>query len=1372
MILKEYFRHIFLSICYVLALTVFANAQETHYIFSHLSINEGLAHNHCYSILKDSKGFMWFGTESGLSRYDGQDFKNYRHDEDDPGSIGGNRINDIVEDKNGILWIATLRGGLNKYDPSTDLFTSYPLVFEDTLTLPTDELNCLFLDSKGDLWYGTYRHGFGKFNRQNKTFENYNLFTNFKNPQHAWEINTVNTIIEDIKDDNILWIGTGRSGLFRFDKKTKSLQSFPNQHDLYMSGIHDLYMESPGELWVAYWGIGIGKYNIRQDVWDMYIPDTDKYKEGDGYSNICISIEKKSEDEFWIAGGRDGLGIFNKKTRQFNFIDPSKIVNPGAGQGFVSEILVNESDGVWIRDNTNGIYQIDPSRQSFKFVSTKAIKKQSRKGLNAANDFAFDPKKKRYLVSTGQADGLYIFNQNLELEKTAASSLPTQYSYQQFSDILIDSKGRIWILDWLKNKLLRYDESLNLCVPYPLEQFEEFPEKDFTMSALAEDKKGNIWIGSYYGGLFKFNPDLKLFKKYIGSDPNEELTSKSMISSLLIDNKGRICMGTVYYGIYILDPKTEKFSVFKPQKNGGLIQNRVQALAQDKYGKIWAGFYTKGIQIIDPDQGIDQKIDLLTFDSGLLNENIVNIISDLHQNMWVQTEGGLFAYDYKSKRFTKYDHKDGYLDYLNPYGMRSLSTGEICVGGSEGFIIFHPDRLYKNTQAPKVVLTGFRVGEKDSKLEKRIDHFLKISLPYSDNFFTINFAALNFQLPVKNSYAYQLEGVDNTWVFSGNRNYASYTNISEGTYTFRVKACNNDLVWNENGTSVIITILPPWYRSWLAYLIYGFMLVATVYSFYYYQKRRWYLKTQLQLEHEEARRLKELDATKSKIYTNITHEFRTPLTVILGLANQILNEPSNKLKEKIGLIKRNGKSLLQLINQMLDLAKLETGNLKTEMINSDIIGYLGYLTESFHSLANDKGIHLNFYSQEKQILMDFDPEKIERILTNLISNALKFTKNYGKVLVVAKKIKRDKTANLIIEIQDNGQGISKENIDHIFDRFHQVDDAHTRKEGGTGIGLALVYELVNLLNGQIEVQSELGIGSTFTVMLPISNIAKNTELPVIKRDLTDKAEIEPDDEKMPILSNQEIAEDKPILLVIEDNKDVIYYLNTFLENDYYVEFATNGQNGIEKAIEIIPDIIISDVMMPIKDGFEVCQTLKTNQLTCHIPIIILTAKATIDDRLSGLKHGADAYIMKPFNQEELEVTLKHLIDSRKKLQQYYENRNQTEPINDLTKQGTDFLDRLKVIIEKNMENENFDIIFLSRDMHMSRSQLHRKLKALTNTTPALYIRKIRLEKAYQLLKETDTPISDIAFSLGFSSPSYFTYSFSEMYGYAPSDLRK
>jgi signal transduction histidine kinase/ligand-binding sensor domain-containing protein/CheY-like chemotaxis protein len=1353
-------------------LTVFADAQETHYIFSHLSINEGLSHNHCYSILKDSKGFMWFGTGSGLSRYDGQNFKNYRHNEDDPGSIGGNRINDIVEDKNGILWIATLRGGLNKYDPEKDIFTSYPLVFDDTLSLPTDELNCLYLDSDSTLWYGTYRHGFGKFNKESHSFENYNLFTKFKNPQHAWKINTVNTIIEDIADSNILWIGSIGSGLFRFDKKTKSLQSFPNPQDLYRSGIHDLYMESSGELWVAYWGIGLGKYNIKQNVWDMYIPDINKYKEGDGYSNICISIEKKSDDEFWIAGGRDGLGIFNKKTKRFKFIDPSKKVNPDAGQGFVSEILVNKNDGVWIRDNTNGIYQIDPSRQSFKFISTKAIKKQSRKGLNAANAFAFEPIKKRYFVSTGQADGLYIFDQNLELEKTAASSLPTQYSYQQFTDVLIDSKGRIWILDWLKNKLLRYEESTNLCVPYPLEQFEDYPEKDFTMSALAEDKKGNIWIGSYYGGLYKFNPDLKLFKKYIGSDPNEELTSKSMISSLLIDDKGRICMGTVYYGIYIFDPKTEKFTVFKPKKNRGLIQNRIKALAQDKYGNIWVGFYTKGIQIIELDQGIDQKIDLLTFDSGLLNENIVNIISDLHQNMWVQTEGGLFAYDYNSKRFTKYDNRDGYLDYLNPYGMQSLSTGEICVGGSEGFIIFHPDRLYKNTQAPKVVLTGFRVGEKDTKLEKRIDYILKISLPYRDNFFTINFAALNFQLPVKNSYAYQLEGVDNTWVFAGNRNYATYTNISEGTYTFSVKACNNDLVWNENATSVIITILPPWYRSWLAYLLYGLMIIAVVYSFYYYQKRRWFLQTQLKLEHEEAKRLKELDTTKSKIYTNITHEFRTPLTIILGLADQILIEPTNNLKEKIRLIKRNGKSLLLLINQMLDLAKLETGNLKTEMINADIVGYLGYLTESFHSLANDKGIHLNFYSEEKHIFMDFDPEKIERLFTNLISNALKFTQIYGKVLVVAKKIETHKNASLVIEIQDNGQGISKENIAHIFDRFHQIDDAHTRSEGGTGIGLALVHELVHLLKGKIDVQSELGMGSTFTVMLPVSNIATSTDLPVSKKVFYDINETEKVDVQAESLSNQEIADDKPILLVIEDNKDVIYYLNTFLENDYYVEFTINGQEGIDKAIEIIPDIIISDVMMPIKDGFEVCQILKTNQLTSHIPIILLTAKATAKDRLSGLKHGADAYIMKPFNQEELEVTLKHLIDSRKKLQEYYENRNQTEPISNVTKQGTEFLDRLKLIIEKNMGSENFDIIFLSRDMHMSRSQLHRKLKALTNTTPALYIRKIRLEKAYQLLKETDTPISDIAFSLGFSSPSYFTYSFSEMYGYAPSDLRK
>ncbi len=1361
--LKEVFRHITILSYLLLGIVSFGHTQTENIIFSYYNMDDGLVHNHCKAMFKDETGFMWFGTEAGLSRFDGQNFKNFKHSDDDSTSIGGNWVNDIAEDKNGNIWIATMRGGLNMYNAQTGKFISYPLNIKDDLKLPTDELACLYIDQTNDIWYGTYRHGFGRFHPETDSFENYNLNTSFKNPRQAWSLNSPTSFLEDISNPDIMWIGSMRYGLYQFDKKSKTLTKFLNPYNKYGSGIHDLYMEKSGELWIGYWGLGIAKFDTKKHIWKMFIPDKEKFLKGDGYSNICIDITKKSRDEFWIAGGRDGLGVFNKETEKFYFIDPNKNFKKKTAQGFISQILTTSNDGVWIRDGINGIYQIDPARQYFRFVSTKAIKQKSREGLNGANDFAFDPVDKKYYVVTEQGDGLYVFDENLNLLKTASSSRPSSYTYQQFTDLLLDNTGKLWILDWLQGDLLLYDKKKNICNPYPLNKLDNFPKNSFNFSTILQDKDGDIWLGTNYAGILKFNPQKKSLNQYIGENPATDLTSKAIISDMVLDKTGRIWISTIYFGIYIFDPKAKKFLHLTTGQNNkkGLRENRVHSLALDKFGNIWAGLYTKGIQVINSDNPLDSEIKLLTFKNGLENENIVNIVSDINKNMWVQTEGGLFSYDYETNLFKKYTDKEGYRDFLNPYGLKSLSSGEICIGASEGFYIFHPDSIHKNHVPPKVVFTGFYT-EADNPRSILMNN--DIVLPFKDNFFTIDFAALNFQLPLKNSYAYKLEGIDADWVYCNNKNCASYTNIHEGKYIFKVKAANNDNVWNDHVETLNIIILPPWYRTWWAYMVYSIFVLYLIYLFYSYQQRKWKLQTQLQLEHEEAKRLREMDAAKSKIFTNITHEFRTPLTVILGLVDILKTKPKINFKENLNLIKRNGQSLLNLINQLLELSKLETGHLKTEMIHCDIVGYLGYLTESFHSLANKKGIHLNFHSEQETIKMDFDPEKIERILTNLISNAIKFTPEYGKVLVVAKKINISSQDFIQIDIKDNGKGISEEDLKHIFDRFFQEDSQNNSYQEGTGIGLALVDELVKLLAGHIKVESKPDQGTKFSIYLPIQDNAEHKDFSKLLKE--DK------DISIPKVFSDISPEDKPILLIVEDNSDVVYYLKNILSGDYKIEVGHNGQQGIDKAIEIIPDIIISDVMMPEKDGFELCETLKSNDLTSHIPIILLTAKATAQDRLSGFELGADAYLSKPFNQKELEIRLKKLIENRNKLQEYYANLHKQKDVKDKkSEKETAFITKLNQIVEKNIHDEMFDVNRLSRAMLMSRSQLHRKLKALMDISPAALIKKIRLEKAYKLITETDKPISEIAFELGFTSTSYFSFSFSETYGISPSELR-
>ena len=1358
-------------ICILLGSLVFASGQEPPFNFTHYTIENGLAHNHCYSVVKDTFGFLWIGTENGLSRFDGHDFKNYNHREDDNLSIGGNWVRKLVLDNTGTLWAGCMRGGINRYDSEKDLFTSFKNPSRDSFGLAINELSTIYTDSEGLIWFGTFREGFGKLNRKGPEFTVFPIETGFKNPREAWSKNTVFSMIEDISDRNILWI-CNQASLYRFNKTTGHLVLESTLESTQNSSIHKLYMDTPGELWAAFWGAGIARYDIATGRWTHYIHDLQKFKEGDGYSNVCLDIEKKSADEFWVACGLDGLGIFDKLTGTFRFFELPNTLEPNTKSGFAFDVFVNEKDGIWICDQINGLYQIDPSRQLFRHVSTKIQKKGSREGLNRALDFAYSPSRNRYFVATGQGDGLYIYDKNLQLLATAPSSSPSQYSYQQFVAVHVDQKSRVWVIDWLQKMLLQYDEKTRLCHPVRLDQFDAYPDHDITLSGIAEDKEGNLWLSSNYGGVLKYDPDRKTLERFTGTDSSVELTDKAQVTQLFIARDGKIWLGTVNYGVYIFDPSSKRFTAFPylGSDRSGLAEDRIQGICQDSTGRIWVGFYTKGIQLIDPDAGPEQPRIMLTQKDGLLNEKIVSIVADAYGDMWVQTQGGVFRYHPADRQFIHYSNKEGLKGYLKPYGFKALATGEICIGEAEGFYLFDPSTEYRNTIPPSTRITSFKVGESEYALDRRIDLTGKLKLTFDQNFFTLHFSALNFQIPEKNQYAYMLEGLDPDWVYSGFRHYASYTNVREGSYRFLVKAANNDGKWCEPGPPLLIVIQAPWYRTTVAYLIYAMLLLGLAVTAILYQRKRWELKTQLKLREEEARRLKELDHTKSRIFANITHEFRTPLTVIQGMSDQILQDPKDDLEERIRIIKRNSKSLLQLINQMLELSKLESGNLSTNFVQDDITKHLGYLTESFHSFANDKGIHLNFYAETSPIEMDYDPDIIDRILTNLISNALRFTPEFGKVLVVARVSSLENRPMLEFEVRDNGIGISREELDKIFDRFYQADSSATRKSGGTGIGLALVNELVRLVDGEILVESELNQGTRFIVRLPIRNTAvlKHMHPP-------------PEEQAHPPGTKTsgahqgalKASREKPVVLIIEDNPDVVYYLKSILASRYLIHHANNGLSGMEKAFEIIPDLIISDVMMPGMDGFQLCEKLKNSELTSHVPLIILTAKASREDLLTGLKTGADAYLNKPFSKEELLIRVENLIETREQIRHHYAGYHQHQLLyNEATAKEVDFIRKLNKIIEENMGQESFDVVRLSRLIGMSRSQLHRKIKAVLDNTPALYIRLVRLEKARSLLKKTSKSISEIAFETGFSSPSYFTYSFSETYGESPSEFRE
>ncbi|MDE3741327.1 hybrid sensor histidine kinase/response regulator transcription factor [Maribacter polysaccharolyticus] len=719
-----------------------------------------------------------------------------------------------------------------------------------------------------------------------------------------------------------------------------------------------------------------------------------------------------------------------------------------------------------------------------------------------------------------------------------------------------------------------------------------------------------------------------------------------------------------------------------------------------------------------------------------------------------------------------------------------LEDSVIWYRGKKGVVIRHDlkQKLDKSILNSRAIITDI-FWQNDSLLFGGYTTTITAQLPYKSNQLRFQYANPSFYDESKNKFQYILEGFDEDWSAWTDETKKDYTNIPAGDYSFKVRSKN---IFNQVSSydSYSFSILPPWYGSWWAYVLYGLGAIGIVALYSKWRSRELQrqnenlenlvaartteIRHKNELLNHQTEQLEQLNESKTRLYSNITHEFRTPLTVILGMAEtlktNVLNDRFEGAEKSLEMIRRNGKNLLQLVNEMLDLAKVESGSMELNLVQTDAIPFVKYLSESFHSLAQSKNINLTVYSEIESLEMDIDVNKMASIISNLLSNAIKFTGANGKIIVHLNKITTKESEFFSIKVQDNGLGLAEEDITHLFDRFYQVDNESSSKQEGTGIGLSLAKEFVELMNGTIGVESTLGKGSTFTAQIPVTHKAVKT--------LDTKITVEPPIKKTTNSKNTEpsVSEEAsalPSVLIIEDNEDVAHYLKTCLKGKYQTMHAINGDLGIAKAFENIPDIIISDVMMPGKDGFEVCSILKTDERTDHIPIILLTAKVTTDDRLTGLAHGADAYLGKPFNEKELFIRLDQLVLLRKK----FIDKIQKDGLNiflDKKAEGPEikFLQKVIQSINENMDNSAFGSSDLADKLHLSESQVYRKLKAITDKSTAVFIRSVRLQKAKELIQTTDKTISEIAYESGFNDPSWFSRAFKDEFGFPPSDLSK
>ena len=1405
--------------CLTVFLTESLHAQTSNLEFEHFSSQQGFAQRSVFSVLQDSLGFMWFGTTDGLYRYDGYNFHKYKHDPADPTSLSYNVVISLYEDRSGALWIGTEGGGLNKFERDKEIFTRYQYDPEDPFCLSNNTVASILEDRAGNLWFGTNGGGLNKLTSGKNGLVPPRFIHYTHNPQDKSSISSdvVGPIHED--ESGVLWIGTeeGLNKLAPAPDDTVSPEFIHYRHDpadpksLSSNKIYSIFEDKAGVFWIGTGGGGLNTLNSEERKKRHPAFSHFYHNPEDGTSlssNVVYSVFEDHSGNIWIGTLGGGLNKFDRTKDIFTpyTFDPNE--PKGLSGNWVYTIYQDRSGILWIGTMPGGLNKLDPGKKKFSHYKHDPY---NSAGLSGNRVFSIcEDTHGNIWLGTFNAGLNKLINQDdvnappnfLHYKHDPAD--PESLSNNSVFSMLEDRSGNLWIGT--------FGGGLNKLVPeeqgkaHPaFIHFKNIPGDPSSLSnnnirSIYEDNDGILWIGTEYG-LNQYIPEDKtpgsaVFSRYLHDPDDPASLSNNTVWSIYRDGQGILWIGTSggLNKLIIDDPGNSSHGFIHythvPGDPSSLSNNEVSVIFEDTRGILWIGTSGGGLNKFDRQT---EKFTRLKETDGLANNAISGILEDDQGNLWLSTRRGLSRFNPDTEMFRNYFAEDGLKgDEFQQGAYIKSNAGEMFFGGTDGFNRFHPDSIIDNTIIPQIVITDFLLSNNSvpvgfdrstnrSVLKQSLTGTKLIELNYYDKIISFEFAALDFHLPGKNRYAYRLEGFDQGWRYTkANRRFATYTNLHPGTYTFRVKGSNNDGIWNEAGTSLRIIITPPWWATWWAYMLYGFSIIGFLFSVRRYELNRLNWKNQFKLEEVKLKERTEIDRMKSRFFANISHEFRTPLTLILGPAEKINRESSGEEIEKNStLIKSNAKRLLVLINQLLDLSKLEAGKLRLTTSKGDLVSFIKGITMSFESFAERKNITLEVKADKAVIEMYMDREKLTRIMTNLLSNAFKFTPENGQITVAIKQI----DDNVVdIGVRDSGIGIPVEEQSKLFDRFYQVDSSFTREHEGTGIGLALTKELVELHHGTIRVSSKPGEGAEFIVRLPLgrdhlkdAEIIDQAEIEnnVVHDGVKDQSEIKLNNDPTKVSGkDNETGVDKNILLIVEDNEDVREFIKSSIGADFQIEEASNGEMGIDKAQEIIPDVIISDVMMPKKDGIELTKILKNEKNTSHIPIILLTAKSGQESKLDGLETGADDYLTKPFDIRELRIRIKNLLNIRKNLQEKYSKgilsgKRSRKKLSDLEEQ---FLNRVIEVVNNHLDQEDFSIEAFDQELGMGRVQIFRKLKALTGKSPSRYIRTVRLTRARQMIEDKSGNISEIAYSVGFASPAYFSMCFKEEFGLLPSDL--
>lgn len=1363
---------------FIPSLSLLAQYQDLR--FEHITTDDGLSKSSVTSILQDQQGFMWVGTFNGLNRYDGYEFTIYQYNQSDSQSISHNYISSMIEDKEGQLWVGT-SDGLNCYNRSTDNFMHYKHNANNSTSICDNQIEVVFEDSKGQLWIGTRNGGLDLFNRTNKSFLHY---AHYEGTSEGLSSNFIQSIFEDSNGN--LWIGHRSGAIDILNNSQKKFHHLSlDGNELTGSSIMAIVESKDKSIWIGTQGDGLYKLRYtNNELHEIAHYTLDQKDENSITGNIILSLMVDNNGKLWIGTEDEGLNIFDIPKGKFYHYKTVQLDQSSLNNNSIYTIYEDATENIWIGTYAGGINLLAAGRAYFQQYKHLPGDKNSL-DHNIVNSF-WEDEDHNIWVATG-GNGLDMFDRknkkfihyNSETSSIAADVILSLYE---------DSDFNLWIGTWA-NGLYQLNKKTNKIVQFTKEENGLASNNIFQM---VEGKNKKLWLCTFWGGLTSF--DMNDHSCVIYNTRNSDLNDDDL-RSITKDYQGNFWIGTDV-GLDFFNPETKVFKSYQHRENDktSISKGFVSCLMESSDKTLWIGT-TGGLNMFDRERN---SFIHYNKQNGLPNDEIMCIVEDKDGLLWISTNKGISRFDPKLKIFKNFDVSDGLLG--NEYNTRSgirTSRDEIILGGNNGFNIFHPENLKDNPFIPQVVINDLKIfnkpvsiGGDDSPLQKNIIETEELVFSYKQSVISFGFVALNYICPEKNQYAYMMEGFDADWSYVGSNRTATYTNLDPGDYVFKVKASNNDGIWNETGAMLKIKIEPPFWKTWWAYMIVLILMVIILYFILNYYISRQRLRSALKMEHLELEKMYELDQMKTQFFSNISHEFYSPMTLILSpLEKLIASSPmDDKIKSSLSLVYRNAKRLQRMTNQLKDLNKLETGDLQLSLSKGDIIHFIKEIFHAFQDYAKDHQIDFCFESNLDQHIAWFDPDKVDKIVYNLLSNAFKFTPDLGKVRIVTTVINSEQVSKpnngkskpsqyIEITVNDSGIGIPKDKIEFIFKRFYHLEDFNGYHYEGSGVGLAFVCDLLKLYKGDISVNSIEGQGTTFIVQIPIDEhyleenqlVSKFKTTSILPHNVSKYLPSNGSNDSGAVKSKSK-SHDIPVILIVEDDKEIRDYIKQYFDENYRVIEAENGYLGHKKALQTIPDLIITDIKMDEIDGIALCNKLKNDEKTSHIPIIMLTSYSSQEYQLKGLAEGADTYLTKPFNIDVLEAHMANLLESRKKLQEKFSNEfvlgPNKIPLNDIDER---FLQRLTETVEEHMSDEKFNADILSEKIGMSRMQLYRKLRGLTNQTVHEFIRNIRLKRAVQLLEQKRMTITEVAYAVGFNDLTYFARCFRKQYDKSPSE---